>query len=148
MSKTGWSKGRRGILTLSKKLFQLLQHSWPLSTLNISVPCFPSYGLLQEISGLLWEQGGGSLCDRIYISASPSLGQHKTSTMQTEQLDLLESSQGPKKVQQWGADLSKTSLLEIHAATLCTIWGRDATCDIEIACTLQHFVVKTRGAQA
>lgn len=89
----------------------------------------------------LWEQGGGLLCDRIYISASPSLGQHKTSTMQTEQLDLLESSQGPKEVQQRGPDLSKRSLLETHSATQCTIWGRDATCDIEIACTLQHFVV-------
>lgn len=137
--------------TLSKNLFQLLQHSWPLSTLDTPVPCFlrtqrpsPATVLPKIFLSYSGNEAGGSLSDRIYISTSPPLGPTQNK-YHTEQPDLLESSQGPKKVQQWGADLSKRLLLETHTATPCTLWGRDATCDIEIACTLQQFVVKHMG---
>ena len=138
--------------TLSKNLFQLLQHGRPLSTLDTPVPCFlrtqrpsPAMVLSKRFLGYSGNEAGGR-----YVTGSafqhPHLwGQHKTSTIQTEQPDLLESSQGPKKVQQRGADLSKKSLLETHAATQRTIWSRDATCDVEIACTLQHFVERCMG---
>lgn len=93
-----------------------------------------------EISGLHWDWGRSTF-------QHPHLwGQHKTITMQTEQSGLLASSQGPRKVQQWVADLPKRSLLETRAATRFTLCGRDATCDIEIDCTLTTFCSKTQRA--
>lgn len=145
---TRWSKGCMEMLTLEAKIYSscystadpsqyFIHHflaSWGHEGLSQLKSCprdfWATLGARQGI--VMWQD--------LYFNIPISVPYRQPP-------DLFQSRQNLKEAQKTlkGADLSKRSLLETHTATQCKIWGRDAICDIEIACTPHHFIVKYMG---